>query len=42
MKTYSYFPAGGSHNPASGRWIDSENPETGEVWARKRSSARWR
>ena len=34
MKTYSYFAAGVWHNPASGRWIDSENPATGEVWAR--------
>ena len=34
LKTYHYFAAGRWHEPASGHWIDSENPATGEVWAR--------
>jgi len=34
LKTYHYFAAGRWHEPTSGHWIDSENPATGEVWAR--------
>ena len=34
MKTYQYYAAGTWHEPASGQWIDSENPALGEVWAR--------
>jgi aldehyde dehydrogenase (NAD+) len=34
MKTYQYYAGGSWHDPACGRWIDSENPATGEVWAR--------
>ena len=34
MKAYQYFANGGWHDPVSGRWIDSENPALGEVWAR--------
>lgn len=33
MKTYQYFAGGEWHNPASGNWIESENPAIGEVWA---------
>jgi len=34
MKTYQYYAGGNWHDPASGQWIDSENPALGEVWAR--------
>jgi acyl-CoA reductase-like NAD-dependent aldehyde dehydrogenase len=34
MKDYQYYAGGRWHDPASGRWIDSENPAIGEVWAR--------
>ena len=34
MKTYKYFAANEWHDPASGKWIESENPAIGEVWAR--------
>ena len=34
MKTYQYYAGGHWHDPASGQWIDSENPALGEVWAR--------
>ncbi len=34
MKTYHYYAGGDWHEPASGQWIDSENPAIGEVWAR--------
>ncbi len=33
MKTYQYYAANVWHDPASGQWIDSENPALGEVWA---------
>ena len=34
MKTYQYYAGGNWHDPATGQWIDSENPALGEVWAR--------
>ena len=34
MKQYSYFAGGNWHEPASGQWLDSENPALGEAWAR--------
>ena len=34
MKSYQYYAGGVWHDPASGKWIDSENPARGEVWAR--------
>ena len=34
MKTYQYFAANTWHDPASGSYFDSENPATGQVWAR--------
>ncbi|MEO1839986.1 MAG: aldehyde dehydrogenase family protein, partial [Pseudomonadota bacterium] len=34
MKTYQYYAGGNWHDPASGQWIDSENPALGEAWAR--------
>ena len=34
MKTYQFYAGGNWHDPASGQWIDSENPALGEVWAR--------
>jgi len=34
MKNYQYYAGGSWHDPASGQWIDSENPALGEAWAR--------
>ena len=34
MKDYQYFVNNAWHNPASGQYIDSENPANGETWAR--------
>jgi acyl-CoA reductase-like NAD-dependent aldehyde dehydrogenase len=34
MKTYGHFIDGGYVEPLKGKWIDSFNPYTGEVWAR--------
>ena len=34
MKNYQYYAGGTWHDPDSNQWIDSENPATGEVWAR--------
>uniref|UniRef100_UPI0011F195D8 aldehyde dehydrogenase n=1 Tax=Siccirubricoccus phaeus TaxID=2595053 RepID=UPI0011F195D8 len=34
MKTFGHYIAGAYVEPAQGRWIDSHNPYTGEVWAR--------
>ena len=34
MKTYQYFAANAWHDPSSGSYFDSENPATGEVWAK--------
>ena len=34
MKTFQYFVGNAWHDPASGQFIDSENPAIGEVWAR--------
>ena len=34
MKSYQYYAGGEWHDPASGQWIESENPALGEVWAR--------
>jgi aldehyde dehydrogenase (NAD+) len=34
MKTYQYYAGNAWHDPASGKWIESENPVTEEVWAR--------
>jgi aldehyde dehydrogenase (NAD+) len=34
MKTYQYFAGNAWHDPASGQWIDSENPAAEEIWAR--------
>ena len=39
MKTYQYYAGGAWHDPASGQWIDSENPAIGEVWASPASAA---
>ena len=34
MKTFQYFADNAWWEPATGEYIDSENPATGEVWAR--------
>lgn len=34
MRTFQYFASNQWHDPASGRHINSENPASGEVWAR--------
>ena len=34
MKTYRHYINGALCEPASGEWFDSENPYTGEVWAK--------
>lgn len=34
MRTFRYAAGGAWHEPAGGGWIESENPATGEVWAR--------
>ncbi len=34
MRSFQYFVDNAWHDPASGEYIDSENPATGEVWAR--------
>ncbi|WP_207791858.1 aldehyde dehydrogenase [Siccirubricoccus phaeus] len=34
VKTFGHYIAGAYVEPAQGRWIDSHNPYTGEVWAR--------
>ena len=34
MKTYQHYIGGEWVDPASGEWFDSENPYTGEVWAK--------
>src|SRR4051795_3005184 len=34
MKSYGHFINGSYVDPVQGRWIDSLNPYTGEVWAR--------
>ncbi|MEM8686424.1 MAG: aldehyde dehydrogenase [Pseudomonadota bacterium] len=34
MKTYQYYAGGAWHDPASGRWFESENPATRAPWAR--------
>ncbi len=34
MKTFQYFADGTWHDPASGQWFDSDNPTTGQPWAR--------
>ena len=34
MKTYQFYAGGAWHGPASGKWIDSEDPATEEIWAR--------
>lgn len=34
MKSYQYYAGSAWHDPASGKWIDSENPASGDVWAR--------
>jgi len=34
MKTFGHFINGAYVEPAGGRWLDSNNPYTGEVWAR--------
>ena len=34
MKTYQHYINGALCDPASGEWFDSENPYTGEVWAK--------
>ncbi len=34
LTTYQYFADGEWHEPASRKWIESENPATCEVWAR--------
>lgn len=34
MKTYQHFIDGAYVDPVGGEWFDTENPYTGEVWAR--------
>ncbi len=34
MKSYHFYADGAWHEPASGRWIESEDPADGTVWAR--------
>ena len=34
VKQYRYYAGGTWHDPAAGKWIDSEDPARGEVWAR--------
>ena len=34
MKVYQHYINGALCDPASGEWFDSENPYTGEVWAK--------
>ena len=34
MKHYQHYINGAFCDPASGSWFDSENPYTGEVWAK--------
>lgn len=34
MRTFKYFADNRWHEPASGRYLDSENPADGSVWAR--------
>ncbi|MEM7426328.1 MAG: aldehyde dehydrogenase [Pseudomonadota bacterium] len=34
MRTFSFFANNEWHQPSSGEYFDSENPATGEVWAR--------
>jgi acyl-CoA reductase-like NAD-dependent aldehyde dehydrogenase len=34
MQTFGHFINGAYVEPAGGRWLDSSNPYTGEVWAR--------
>lgn len=34
METYQYYAGGDWFDPASGQWIESENPARGEIWAR--------
>ena len=34
MKVYDLYIDGSPHKPASGEYIDSDNPYTGKVWAR--------
>lgn len=34
LTTYQFYAGGQWHDPASGHWIESENPATGDVWAR--------
>ena len=34
MRTYKHYINGVCSDPASGKWFDSENPYTGEVWTK--------
>ena len=34
MKTYQHYINGQYCDPVLGEWFDSENPYTGEVWAK--------
>ncbi len=34
MRQYQYYAGGQWHDPASGQWLDSEDPASGMVWAR--------
>jgi acyl-CoA reductase-like NAD-dependent aldehyde dehydrogenase len=34
IRTFRYFVGNAWHEPVGGVWFDSENPATGEVWAR--------
>ena len=34
MKHYKHFINGICTNPSSNKWFDTENPYTGEVWAK--------
>ena len=36
MKQYQHYIDGQWTDPESGQWFDTENPYTGEVWAKNR------
>ncbi len=34
IRTFQYFTGNQWHDPIEGQYIESENPATGEIWAR--------
>ena len=34
IKKYNFYAGGKWHEPASGKYFDSEDPSNGEVWAK--------